>query len=194
MMAEDGVVLPMPISPVPTRPIPSALALVGQLDADLHGGQGLVTGHGRSLGKVAGAAGDLCVDQSRGIAEVIIDPHIHHPHLGPDMAGQHVDPGAAGQEVEDHLRGDFLGEEGNPFFDDAVIAGKGEDDFLGDIRLGIAADGGHAAGEFLQPPQGAERLGLVVQLGLGLAQQFRVDRFDAFNGLRYPCVFSYKSF
>ncbi len=99
------------------------------------GRQRLVAGHGRPFGKIFRAAGNLFVDQAGDVGKVIIDPHIHHPHLGPDMTGQHVDPGAAGQEVEHHLRGHFAGIQRNTLFRDAVVSGKGEDDFLRKIRI-----------------------------------------------------------
>ncbi len=86
-MADEGVVLPIPISPVPTMATPSALAWPASSIPTSHGGNRLFPRHGRSLGEVARTAGDLLPDQPGELTEIVIHPDVHHPHFGPGSGG-----------------------------------------------------------------------------------------------------------
>ena len=86
--------------------------------------KGLIPGEGRFLGHIAGAVGHLPVDEFGDVAEIVVDPDIHHRHPGPGMPGQGIDPGAPPEKVEDHLVGDFLGIGAHPFGHHPMIRGE----------------------------------------------------------------------
>ena len=62
-MALAAVVLPIPISPIPSRSTPPAEQLAGEIDPDRNGPQGLGTGHRRTEGHVRGPVADPRLDQ-----------------------------------------------------------------------------------------------------------------------------------
>ena len=86
-IAADGVVLPMPMSPVPRRSTPLWMRLEASSKPVKHRLERLFRGHGRPAGQIAGAAADLADQQAvavfqAGGVEVRDDPHVGHPHLG----------------------------------------------------------------------------------------------------------------
>jgi len=157
---------------------PLGLAAVSQFDPHFQSGNRLIPGHGRSLGHVAGPAGHLAAHETRGVAEIMVDPHVHHEDLGPHMAGQDVDPRPSVEEIEDHLDRHFLREGGNPLLYHPVVSGEGEDHLLFRGGSQVPGDGHHTPGKLLQAPEGADGLGLVVEPRLGLGHQAGINGTD----------------
>ena len=84
----------------------------------------LVQGHGRLFHEVGRALGHLGLDQAGRVVKVIVDSHVHHPHLGPGVARQHIDARASGQEVEHHLWSHLGGIRAHPGLGHSVVGGK----------------------------------------------------------------------
>ena len=155
----------------------------GPLHPHQQGLQGLLPGHGRLLGHIAGAIGHFPGNELRDLGEIVVDADVHHLHPGPGLAGQDVDAGAAPEEVVDHLIGDVLGIGAHPFGHHAVVRGKHHHPFGLQVRHGVLADGHVAGRQLLQPAQAARGLGEGVQALLGPGQPGGVHRFNLGDNL-----------
>ena len=100
-MAAEGVVLPMPMSPVPTMSSPAAISRLDHLDAGLAGPDGLLAASWPARAAMLPVPGAiLLVDQRLGVGrQVGRHAHVHHDDARADVPGQHVDGRPAAQEV-----------------------------------------------------------------------------------------------
>ena len=127
----------------------------GPLHPHQQGPQGLFPGHGRLLGHIAGTVSHLPGDELRNVAEIVVDPDVHHLHPGPGVAGQGVDAGAAPEEVMDHLKGDLLGIGAHPFGHHPVVRGKDHHPSSSPGGQQLPADAHVAGRQLFQPAQTA---------------------------------------
>ena len=138
VMAADGVVLPMPMSPPAMRFGAGVGLRIGSVDANFEAADGVLPAHGGATGDVGSAVTDLGDGQAGLRVEVHGHAGVDHGDIGAGVAGQRVDGRAAGHEVEDHLRRDFGGKRGHALGSHAVVTGDHDDRLAGDLRDGLA--------------------------------------------------------
>ena len=156
MIALAAVVLPIPISPVPTSPraVPSTSAAPAGDRPDAPR-RGVIAGP-RVMLRVPGAdrhVGRPRRDRPSGAAT----PRSATTTRAPDLAREHVDRGAAAQEVLDHLRGHRLRIGAHALGRDPVVGGEREDHRVS-IRGGLSGDHDQPHRELLEPPEAPRRL------------------------------------
>ena len=157
-----AVVLPMPISPTPSRSSPAGSARIPatRLAAGRERGECLDARH-RGLdrhvgGAVANPGGDQSaatdrVDRDRRDRPRDADVEDHDPC--PHRGGQHVDRRSTGDEVGDHLGSD-LGRVGRDALRrDPVVAGRDDDRPGRDRRVGTSGDPGQLDDEPFEPAE-----------------------------------------
>jgi len=83
---------------------------------------------------VAGAAGNLGIDQSVAGAEVVRNARVDHLQLQTVVAREDVDGGSPTKEVLDHLPGHFLRVGGDAGKCCPVVAGKDQHLRLAEVR------------------------------------------------------------
>ena len=123
--AADGVVLPIPMSPVTRHAAAARHRSGGDLGADVQRGHRLGPVIAGPTARLRGARAAPCaIAAAARAARSAATPTSTTVTVAPDLAGEHVDGRAAGQEVRHHLGGDLLRPRRHALRDHAVVAGE----------------------------------------------------------------------
>jgi hypothetical protein len=177
VMALAAVVLPMPISPVPRRSAPAAMASSASAAPCSIAAIAPLASHRRPHCQVLSAVRDPSHHEPVPRGGRCGHAEVGHHDAGADLPGEDVDRGATVQEVLDHLRGHGLRVGAHPLGDDAVIGREGEDHWLRHARR-PAGERDQAHGQLLQPSETTGRLGQGVEVTLGLGRRGGVGSTD----------------
>ena len=161
--------------------VPRLDALARQVDAHLDHGPGLLPGHGRTLGDVAGAPAQLAV-QHRRMIHLGEHPHVHRNHLGPRHPGHLVDVAGAPGDAQGHRRGNRGVGLGDPLGHHPVVRTQHQHTLALGLHLGGAQQPGHAGHHILQLPQTIEGLGYLVPMGAALGHGRLIQGLDGVGG------------
>ena len=155
-----AVVLPIPISPVPTQSGAAASTSAAPSAIARTASSRVIAGPFVML-RVPGAMrrSTMPAWPASGAAT----PRSATTTRAPTWRARTFTAGAAPREVLDHLRGHGLGIGAHALGRDAVVAGEREDHRRLDPRQGIPGDHDHPDGELLQPPEAPPRLRQAVE-------------------------------
>jgi hypothetical protein len=153
------------------------------LDPGLHGLEGFLLCHRRSVQHVPGAMTRIPGDQLGMRRQVGGYPHIDHHHSGSHVAGQDIDAGAVRQEVAHHLCRDLRRKGTDAFLHDTVVTRQSEDDLIGGPRRVASRNPYDLSGEVLQSSQATVRLGEMIEPVLRAGRQGRIEGLNSADSL-----------
>ena len=131
-IAVDGVVLPMPMSPVPSIRTPSAArlrAMAAPRSMHRSACSLVIAGPLRMLAVPWPTFASISAPRCNKVGKIGAAPHVDDAHLDARVPAEHVDAGHPGSETADHLARDLGRVGAHPLRGDSVIS-RHDDDHL----------------------------------------------------------------